>query len=484
MMQTVDSSRRDILGGVAACGMIATACGQARRKPNWITYLLRMPPGTLDPAKSGGGSESWIINALFEPLLQQHPVTQEPIAGLVTHYKVDKSGTLYTFYLRGHGSPDGVKLPGTESVPQEFSQGRHPPSDHVPARWSDGVAITAADVVFSWRRYLAPETGNVWTALLEGVKGARDVIAGKRPPARLGLRTLDEFSFEVELEAPAPHLLMLCYSYSTLPLPRHAIVAARRRGREDSWIEPGHIVTSGPFLLNESRPRERTVVVRNPNYYDAGPNGIEGIEFVAADGAVVLNLFRAGMADAMESRALPLQLAQSLKYRADFHARPALANHNWRFSAKRPPLDNVLLRYALNMATDKAATARLLGTGQMPAKSRVPPLNGYRSPERLEVNIGGRTCDVLAFDPRTARELWLKAAPAGGIAPFPIYHFALHDSAILAELLRSQWRTHLGIETRFVPMEPQAYIKMVLNDGDFTGVAEDSWVGDNPDPTS
>lgn len=479
------ASRRNMLRGVAACAILAGACGTARRRPDWITYLLRMPPGTLDPAKSPGGSEVWIINALFEPLLQQHPVTQQPIAGLVTHYKVDRGGTQYTFYLRGHGSPDGGRLPGTESLPREFSRGRQSPPDDVPALWSDGVPVTSADVVFSWRRYLAPETGNGFAPFLDVVKGAREVMSGKRPPEELGVRALDEYSFKLDLQAPAPHLLMLCFAFFTAPLPRHAIAAARRRGREESWTDPTHIVTSGPFLLKESRPWERTVVVRNPKYFEAGLPGIEGIEFVAADGGVVLNLFRAGLADSMDGRALPLQLAPSLRNRGDFHVRPAAANHNWRINTKRPPLDNVLLRYAMNMATDKAATARFLGTGQIPAKSRVPPLDGYRSQDRLPVDIDGVGCDVLAFDPRTARELWTKAAPpgTGGVA-LRIYHHALHDSAILTEILRSQWRSHLGIETTPVPVEAQLYARSVLQEGDFSGVAEDSWIGDHPDPTN
>lgn len=479
MTLAIDSSRRDMFGAAAACAMLSSGCGTARRKLGWITYLLRMPPGTLDPAKSDG-SEGWIIKALFEPLLQQHPVSQAPIAGLATHYKVDRDGTRYTFYLRGHGAPEGVKLPGTESLPPEFSRGRRSPPDHIPACWSDGVPVTATDVVFTWRRYLTPETGSLFTAYLDFVKGAKEVRSGKRPPEELAMRVLDGFSFEVELEAPAAHLLQLCYSVSTTPVPRHAIEAARRRGREESWIEPAHIVTSGPFLLQETRLRERTVVVRNPHYFEAGLTGIEGIEFVAADGAVVLNLFRAGMADAMDGRALPLQLAPSLRNRGDFRVAPAAANHNWRINSKRAPLDNVLLRYALNMATDKDATARFLGTGQMPAKCRVPPLDGYRSPDRLLVDIDGVKCDVLAFDPRTARQLWNKAAPPSGF-PLPIYHPPLHDSSILAEILRSQWRSHLGIKATAVPFEAYG---SVMQDGDFTGVAEDSWMGDYPDPTN
>ena len=67
------------------------------------------------------------------------------------------------------------------------------------------------------------------------------------------------------------------------------------------------MVTSGPFLLTESTPRERTVVAKNPYYFDAAFVGVDWIHFFTADGATVLNLFEAGMADSMDGRALPLR---------------------------------------------------------------------------------------------------------------------------------------------------------------------------------
>ena len=176
--------------------------------------------------------------------------------------------------------------------------------------------------------------------------------------------------------------------------------------------------------------------------------GVEEIEFSAADGVTVLNLFEAGMADSMDGRVLPLQFVPRMRSKAEFHVRPACASHNWRISTKRPPLDNLLLRYALNMATDKDATTRFLGAGQTPARSRVPPLDGYRSPQSLLVEINGRTCDVLAYDPRAARELWAAAASAEARLPLSIHYPARVDSRLLAEILQHQWRENLGVETQ------------------------------------
>src|SRR5258706_5847086 len=434
-MMCAPPSRRQLFVAAAA---FSGACSRTRRQPGRLTYLLPTEPDTLDPAKSPGGSEVWMMAALFEPLLQPHPETAAPMAGLATHYKVERDGTRYTFYLRGHPAPEGIRLTGAEALPVELSRARATPPYDVPARWSDGTPLTAHDIVYTWRRYLAPETGNSNANSLYCVAGAEAISRGKIAPEELGVRAPDALTFQVDLHAQAPNFPMLCYSWMSLPLPRHAIEAARRRGREASWTEPRHMVTSGPFVLKESRPHERTLIVKNPNYFDANLLGVEEILFSVADGVTVLNLFEAGMVDSMDGRVLPLQFVPRMRSKAEFHVRPACASHNWRISAKRAPLDHLLLRYALNMATDKDATARFLGAGQTPARSRVPPLDGYRSAQSLLVEINGRPCDVLAYDPRVARELWAAAESAEARLPLSIHYLARVDSGLLAEILQHQ----------------------------------------------
>src|SRR3954468_14101668 len=113
------------------------------------------------------------------------------------------------------------------------------------------------------------------------------------------------------------------------------------------------MVTSGPFLLKESRPRERIILSKNTNYFDARLVRLEEIHFFADDGATALKLFQAGMVDSMDGRVLPLQFVPRMRKLAELNMGPACPCHNWQISTKRPPLDNVFLRYALNMATDK-----------------------------------------------------------------------------------------------------------------------------------
>jgi hypothetical protein len=89
------------------------------------------------------------------------------MAGLATHYEVNDDFTQYTFYLRGHARPRGIKLANTDILRmeylsgvlnQDFSRGFSAPPDALPARWSDGKIITAHDFVYSWRRVIDPRT--------------------------------------------------------------------------------------------------------------------------------------------------------------------------------------------------------------------------------------------------------------------------------------------------------------------------------------
>jgi ABC-type transport system substrate-binding protein len=135
----------------------------------------------------------------------------------------------------------------------------------------------------------------------------------------------------------------------------------------------------------------------------------------------------------------------------------------------KPPFDNVLLRYALNMATEKQPICDFLGGGQLPAKNVVAPVPGYRAPETLIVEIDGEHYDVLKFDVQGARTLLAKS----GLGSLEItYHFPqLPETGPRAEMLRQQWLHHLGIRLKLVPREFNAHWNMTVK-GEYHGVAD------------
>src|SRR6266508_186963 len=81
-----------------------------------LVHTLAGEPDTLDPAKSTGGYEFYVLPALFEGLTQYHPELPEPMAALATHYEVSPRQDQFTFYLRGHPAARGIRLPNADSL--------------------------------------------------------------------------------------------------------------------------------------------------------------------------------------------------------------------------------------------------------------------------------------------------------------------------------------------------------------------------------
>src|SRR5581483_6840613 len=306
-------SRRALLTGgplaLAACGTIDGAYFGKTDPPSSqrLVYLIGSEAGSLDPGKITGGYERLIVAALFEGLTNPHPTTAQPIAALATHYEVNSDFTQYTFYLRGHPKPQGIKFANTDTLPENFSRGRRAPPDTIPARWSDGNVITAHDFVYSWQRAADPATATLqYGFYLLGLRNADQIFAGKLAPDTLGVRAVDDFTFQVDLVSPVSYFLQLTWSGILAAVPRQAIEAAKLRGDESSWTEPAHMVTSGAFRLSQRRSYERTVVRRNPRYYEAGLVALDEITFVPIASATAgLNLYRTNSAHAMTGDRVP-----------------------------------------------------------------------------------------------------------------------------------------------------------------------------------
>jgi ABC-type oligopeptide transport system substrate-binding subunit len=437
-----------------------------------------------------------IINALFDGLTKFHPTTLEPMAGLATHYETNADQTQFTFYLRGHPNPRGIKLPNTDTLRQKFQEGRltedfarehTAPPDRIPARWSDGTIITAHDFVYSWRRVVDPRTASADANQLYYIRNAEEINRGKRKLQDLGVRALDDYTFQADLRSPTPFFLQVQSQRVFFPVPHQAIEAAAKRGRESSWAEPGHIVVSGAFTLKERRAYDKVVVVKNPKYYEANLVSLSEVIFLPVGHTLLVNLYKAGVVDVTDAAWLPSFLfARTLQKKKDLHRLAVLDSLWYAINTKKPPFNNLLLRYALNMATDKEAIAKALGRGDTPAFGYVPPMEGYETPTNLSVPVDGKIYDVVSYNPPVARELLAKSGFPRGVG---------HDGRRLTvevvnsgstdvfEILQQQWRGNLNIDVKLTQQEFKVYIQTLL-DVSYNGLAISPWNAKYKDPNS
>lgn len=140
--------------------------------------------------------------------------------------------------------------------------------------WTDGVAVSANDVVYAWKRILEMDHSSEAASLLFDVKNARAVTEGEASIDDLGVYAVNEKTVEILFEGKIDYdqFLLNLTSYALVPL-REEIVS-----KSDDWAKkPSTICTSGPFRLREvvygtksdekAGKLERMVFERNVYYY-------------------------------------------------------------------------------------------------------------------------------------------------------------------------------------------------------------------------
>jgi ABC-type oligopeptide transport system substrate-binding subunit len=403
-----------------------------------LVAVLGVEPGSLDPATSAELIEDRVIYALFEGLTTLHPQTGEAMAGLATHYELDPDGLRYTFYLRGHPEPQGKRLGNRDDLPLEYSRALRATPDAKPAKWSDGVRITAHDFVYSWRRSIDPATPCVYAYLMHCIVNAKEITAGKLSPDRLAIRAIDDSTLQVLLSTAVSFFLELIATKYFCAVPQRVIEAAG-----DAWTLPDHIVTSGAFILRERRSREKIALTRNPYYYDASKVSLDELVFLpVVDSAAGITLYRTAEA-AISSITTPT-LAPVLQRKRDFRPTRVFGVMWANLKTAQPPFTDVRVRHALNMAIDKGAIADMV-PGQAPAVGLIPPMNGYEPLQRVTVPFGSSELNALEFNPRAAREL-LESAIGRRQLRIQYTHPPFPNFKLAALILQQQWRHALGIE--------------------------------------
>ena len=195
-----------------------------------ITSTIGQGPKTFNPFNSKDNISSAMSAIMYDGLLSTHPVTGEPVPKLAKAYEILPDGMTYIIKLR-HG-----------------------------IKWSDGVPITADDVVFTWKDIIFAGLGD--TSLRDSM-----VIDNELP----SVRKIDDYT--VEFKTPKPYAPFI-RSLSASIAPKHIFQKAVDKGGEyfDSFLstttKPEDFVVSGAFKLKEYLPAQRVVYVRNPNYYD------------------------------------------------------------------------------------------------------------------------------------------------------------------------------------------------------------------------
>ena len=133
-------------------------------------------------------------------------------------------------------------------------------------KWSDGMPLTAKDFEYSWRRVMDPATKSKYTSSLYGIKNAKEIETGKMPPDQLGVKAVNDTTFEVTLNEPISFFPLIASTWTCYPTPKQAIDKL-----PDKWANGPNVVSNGPFLLKEWKQDQSLIFEPNPNYFGTKP---------------------------------------------------------------------------------------------------------------------------------------------------------------------------------------------------------------------
>ncbi|AGH38773.1 Periplasmic oligopeptide-binding protein [Bibersteinia trehalosi USDA-ARS-USMARC-189] len=299
-------------------------------------------PSSFDPHKTDGLPEAQISYQLLEGLVTKDSDGNEQ-PGMAVSWESSSDFKQWTFKLR----PD--------------------------AKWSNGEPVTAHDFVFSWQRLATPTTASPYASYLDYLKveNAQDVIEGKKQPSELGVKALDDLTFQVTLSEPVPYLVGMTTHQSMLPVPKSVV---EKYG--DAWVKVENYVGNGAYKLAKHVINEKIEFERNPNYWNDKETVIEKATFLAIPSTNTdVQRYRAGEID-ITNYGLSPEIFPKLKAEIpdELFVVKTLSTYLYEINNQKKPFDDIRVRKALNLSLDRTIiTDKVLAQGQTPTYVFTPP---------------------------------------------------------------------------------------------------------------
>ncbi len=428
-----------VLNSAGSAGGVTLPAGVVLAERQELTRQVPTEVESLDPAYI----ESWTANGIGLDLFE----------GLT---RIDAAGQVVP----------GVALSWERKSPVKWLfKLRHD------AKWSNGQPVTAADFVYAWRRVVDPKTSSKYTVLVEFVKNAKAIIAGKAPLSSLGVRAADPYTLEVETEVAAAFFPELTAMPTMAPVPQNTVMKTR------NWTRPQTMVSNGAYRLADWQPNNRIVLLKNDQYWNARQLIVTKVTYLPVESdETALRMYQAGQIDYTYSIPSGLFAQLNHQFGADLRRGLQIATYYYYVNNNDPAFQDKRVRQALSMVLDRdILTAKLTQGGERPMFGLMPTgIKGarpYTSPW-----AAWPMAQRVAF----ARSLMQQA---GYSAQKPLTLTLTYNTNDLhkkvALFAAYEWRTKLGINVKLENVEFK--VLMSLRHDSKVQLARDGWFADYND---
>ncbi|MEW7009352.1 ABC transporter substrate-binding protein [Lentilitoribacter sp. EG35] len=307
-----------------------------------ITY--KDDVATLDPA-IGYDWQNWsMIKSIFDGLMDYDPGTTDLRTGLAESYTVSDDGMVFTFKLRS-----GVK----------FHNGR---------------VMNAQDVKYSLDRVTNPTTQSPGAGFFGSIAGYDAMSSGDATELE-GVKVVDDSTVEITLSRPdATFLHVMALNFASV-VAKEAVEAAG----DDFGKQP---VGTGAFKLGEWTLGQRLVFEKNADYWRDGIPYLDTVTFeVGQEPVVALLRLQNGEVDVPGDGIPPAKFREVMSDPAQAERvieGGQLHTGYITLNVNTPPMDDVRVRKAINMAINKARVVQIINGRAVPATQPLPPsMPGY-----------------------------------------------------------------------------------------------------------
>lgn len=296
-------------------------------------------------------------------------------------------------------------------------------------KFHNGQAFTAEDVKSTFDRILDPANASPSATLFSGIKA---------------VTVVEPYTVKFELKAPSATFL----SY----MATNPIGSITPKGVADLNTKP---VGTGPFIFVSYEPNQQFVVNANPDYYEAGQPYLS---------TVIFKFFKdqGSLASALRSKAIdmtwfkdPKISAQIVKTTPDLVSAPGKTSRTFPvwIGMKTKPFNDVKVRRALSLATDRKACLQTVlgGSGKVGAMVPESHVGGYD---------GVGAMPYYKTDIAAAKKLLAEAGYPSGIDLGDYIVVAANALDVqCAQILQQQWAA-AGIKVNLKPMETAPLIAL------------------------
>ncbi|WP_419471634.1 peptide ABC transporter substrate-binding protein [Gottfriedia acidiceleris] len=343
------------------------------------------------------------------------------------------------------------------------------------AKWSNGNLVTAQDFVYAWKRAVDPATAAEYAYILFDVKNAEEINNKKMPVDQLGVKAIDDHTFEVQLKNPVPYFLDLITSPTFYPLNEKFV---KEQGQKHG-LEANTVLYNGPFVLKEWNHEQNFKLEKNPNYWDKAKVKLKEVNVnVVKDVSTAVNLYESKQIDIVN---LSSEFVDKYKGRKELRTKLDFRSYFLRMNERNKLFKSADARKAISLVIDKKQiTDVILNNGSIPSDYLVPK-NMSRGPDGKDFRATTGTFNKM--DLNKGKELWEHAKKELGTDKFTIelLNYDNEDAKKIGEYLKEQLEKNLSGLTVNIKQQPFSQ-KLDLEKKMDYDMSLSSWGYDYPDP--